>query len=244
MSRLTHEIGLTHDSQARYLSRVDNGNMANLTDTLISLVPVVVGFVLGVGFQVLRDGRSNRHARMGLAAALACEVEAIRAIAVHSNDLDRPDVEASRDILDKGGSQIRAIELRGVDYPTTVFQSNVKSLRVLGEEQMLQLTELYRWVDYTHRKKRQNLAAKADYTQISLSLAAHGGGPTTLEEGMLRNAGMLSIASAEQYLRNQSELIELAKPLVGKLEGIGKVPVAGKVKVSLGEPTRTSVHVP
>ncbi len=218
--------------------------MADLTDTLISLIPVVVGFVLGVGFQVFRDWRSNRHARIGLAAALACEVEAIRAIAVHSNNLDRRDVEASREILDKGGSQIRAVELRGVDYPTTVFQSNIDRLRVLGEEQMLQLTELYRWVDYTHRKKRQNLAAKADYTQVTLGLAAHGGSPTTLEEGMLRNVGMLSIVSAEQCLKNQSELIELATPLVGMLERLGKVRVAGKVKVSTGEPTRASVRVP
>src|SRR2546428_14130944 len=116
--------------------------------------------------------------------------------------------------------------------------------RVFGLAPDTEATELYRWVDYTHRKKRQNLAAKADYTKVSLGLAAHGGGPTTLEEGMLRNAGMLSIASAEQYLKDQSELIELAEPLVGKLERIGRVQVAGKVKVSTGEPTRASVHVP
>ena len=131
-----------------------------------------------------------------------------------------------------------------MDYPTKVFQSNINSLRLLGNEPMLRLTDLYRWVDYTHWKKRQNLAAKADYTQVSLGLAAHGGGPTTLEEGLLRDAGMLSIVSAEQYLKNQSELIELAEPLVGKLEHIGRVRVAGKVKVSTGEPIRASVRVP
>src|SRR3989442_15463817 len=67
------------------------------------LVPVVVGIAIGFLLTPLAEMWSNRRKRKKLAAVLACEVEAIRAMAAHSISVNSQNVEDTRKTLDMAG---------------------------------------------------------------------------------------------------------------------------------------------
>jgi hypothetical protein len=210
---------------------------------LASLVPVVVGFAIGFLLTPLSDTWSNRRRRRKFAAVLACEVEAIRAMATHSIQVNTPSVEDTRKTLETAGPglvSLASVAVDDTDYPTKVFESSLGEVGNLGGDVMLKLTELYRWVEYTHHMKRQNLQSHAEFMEVWKAASGRGSGPTLEERDVMGNASMGSVTFATQYLKNQARVVELAAPVVADLERIGKVSVAGKVSVSTGEPLRAS----
>src|SRR2546425_11925956 len=96
--------------------------------TFAGLVPVVVGIAIGFLLTPLADRWSNRRKRKKLAAVLACEVEAIRAMAAHSIEVDTPKVAITRKTLDMvglGSAPVSSVAIDDVDYPTEVFKSTL-----------------------------------------------------------------------------------------------------------------------
>src|SRR2546422_11638864 len=73
--------------------------------TFAGLVPVVVGIAIGFLLTPLAEMWSNRRKRKKLAAVLACEVEAIRAMAAHSISVNSQNVEDTRKTLDMAGPE-------------------------------------------------------------------------------------------------------------------------------------------
>lgn len=161
--------------------------LADLIDTLIGLVPVVVGLILGFLLTVTVSWYSNRGARIGLAAALACEVEAIRATTASSVKVLRPKVESTRAQLENGGPNLPYVGIDDGDYQTKVFDSNLSALRILGNELMLRVTELYRWVEYAHHEKSLSSEAGANFNATARRLS---GQPTAMELSFFRTAGV------------------------------------------------------
>jgi len=209
--------------------------VADLSDILL----VLFGFVLGYAVKRMDDWSSGRRARKRLAAVLADEVEAIRAIASHSLEVVGPDVEGTRKILERGGSPVSSVGIDDVDYPTSVFDSSLTDLRLLGEEMMLKLTELHRWIDFTHHQKRLNLKYADEFMEVGERFAERAG-PTDIEKDLLRSSALGSFVHGTQYLKNQSRILELTTQAVKDLERIGKTQVAGRVGTSTGEPLRAS----
>ncbi|SRR6266571_6224016 len=205
--------------------------MADLSDALL----VVLGFALGYGVKKLDDWWGNRRARERLAAVLATEVEAIRAMTENSIKINGPSIAEVRQRLSNRGSPIGGVGIADVDYQTTVYHSNVAQLQILGENLMVQLTELYRWVEYAHHQKRLNLEAENAFMDLSKSLGARGG-MTDMEKDMLTYCAGGTVVYATQYLKNQMKILELASPALTDLEKLGNVQVIGKVQVSTGEP--------
>src|SRR5438128_2364693 len=134
---------------------------------LAGLVPVVVGIAIGFLLTPLAEAWSNRRKRRKLAAVLACEVEAIRAMAAHSIDVNTPNLEETRKTLDMANPLLlSSVAVDDVDYPTEVFKSTLSEVEILGEDVMLKLAELYRWVEYAHHAKRQNLQSHAEFMEV------------------------------------------------------------------------------
>jgi len=211
--------------------------VADLGAILIGLIPVAFGFALGYGVKKVDDWRSNHRTRKGLAAALATEVEAIRGIAEDSIKINGPSVAEVRERLSKGGSPLGGVGIADVDYQTTVYHSNLVQLQILGENLMVQLTELYRWVEYAHHQKRLNLEAESAFLELSKSVVARGG-MTDVEKDMLSYNAGATVVYGTQYLKNQKRVLELASHALRDLERLGNVQVRGKVSVSTGEPLR------
>src|SRR2546422_1277396 len=97
--------------------------------TFAGLVPVVVGIAIGYLLTPLAEMWSNRRKRKKLAAVLACEVEAIRAMAAHSISVNSQNVEDTRKTLDMAGTGRRLFNFRavgGVGYPKEGLQFTLR----------------------------------------------------------------------------------------------------------------------
>src|SRR3989442_1492742 len=81
--------------------------------TVASLVPVVVGIAIGFLLTPLADVWSNRRKRKKLAAVLACEVEAIRAMAARSIEVNEPNVAVTRKTLELATQAVADLERIG-----------------------------------------------------------------------------------------------------------------------------------
>jgi hypothetical protein len=204
---------------------------------IANVVPVVVGVVIGFLLAPLSETWSNRRKRKRLAAVLACEVEAIRAMAAQSIYVNSPTVEDTRKTLNMVGPgpvPLTSVALDDIDYPTEVFKTSLGDVEILGEDMMLKLTELYRWIEYAHHAKRQNLRWHSEFMELAKGVSSRGG-PTPAERDVMSNASVGSVVLGTQYLKNEARIVELATPVVTALERLGKTTVHGKVSVSTGE---------
>src|SRR2546427_11518703 len=125
--------------------------------TFAGLVPVVVGIAIGFLLTPLAEMWSNRRKRKKLAAVLACEVEAIRAMAAHSISVNSQNVEDTRKTLDMAGPErgpLIFVPLDEPGQPQEGFESPPGEGEILGEGAGVKLAQLYRWGADDHHPKK------------------------------------------------------------------------------------------
>lgn len=211
--------------------------MADLGEILIGLIPVAFGFALGFLLRPVEQWLSNRKIRKRLAAALCSEVQSIRAMAERSLKINTPSVETARMGLTQDAQSLGGVEIDDVDYPSRVYDSHLSQIDLFSNDLVMSLNELYRWIGYAHHWKQVNLRFGEDVNEMFRSFAARGGFSDP-EKDLLTYKTGATVHYAEQYMKVQGRVLELATNAVDELKRISKARVEGEVSVTTGEVMR------
>ena len=212
--------------------------MADTLDSaLAGLIPVAFGFALGFLSRPVEQWLMNRTVRRRLVAAFSSEVGSIWAMAERSITINTPSVAEARKGLNQDTKSLGGLEIDDVDYPMKVYDSHLTQIDLFGTDLVVLLTELYRWIGYAHHWKRVNLRFGEDLDRMMRALVARGEFSTTEKEMLTYKAGA-TIHYAEQYLKIQAQVLELAKQVADELRKISKPQIVGKVSVTTGAVVR------
>lgn len=145
--------------------------MVTLLDSLIDLIPIAFGFALGFLVKPIVDWFGKRSRRKRLAIILSSEVEAIKASAKRSIEINSPSVEQARKNLQQGPKLLGGIEIADVDFPSKVYEEMLVDIGLFSTDLVILITELYRWVEYAHHHKRENLKIGSDLDSLIKTLS-------------------------------------------------------------------------
>ncbi len=215
--------------------------MVNLSDYLLTLLSIALGFGLGYAVRPLEDWFSNRARRRRLAIVLSSEIEAIKASAENSIKLNTPTVEEARKSLQPAQSaqpdqpgimSFTGVEIADVDFPTQVYESTLGEVGLFKPDLVVLLTDFYRWVGYAHARKAENQKFSSDAEDLMRTVMARE--PRFgAELDYLRYKVGAALHCATVYLRILDKVASLADDAIKELAKIGKQKPSRRVDVQL-----------
>lgn len=204
-----------------------------MVSLLDSLLLVTLGFALGLLGRAIHGWFSSRSRRRRLATILSSEIQAIEASAKHSVEVNTPSLEETRRKYEEEPDSVSYIEIGDADFPNGVYERMLDDVGLFSTELVVLLTELYRWVDYAHHRKNENLKQGEDFhrfLRVSLDKELH-----SQELDYLRVKAGGTIHYATVYLEVVARVASLAKRTLTELDKIQRPKPRYRVDVKLDE---------
>lgn len=200
---------------------------------LESAVLVSLGWGLGLLTRPIGDWFSRRSEKKRLAAIIAAEIMAIKAMAQHALEIDAPllaNVEAE---LQKSPTKAGHMEINDAALPSKVFERTMNEIGVLNSDSVMAVSELYRWIEYANHWRAENLRMSEEFS--SARAAAVGKDPGSDEWSYFRWTGIRTLHFAETYLKVIREIVPLSERALAELGEIAPFQSKYQVTVTSGE---------
>ncbi|MFX0066192.1 MAG: hypothetical protein ACFFC7_28860 [Candidatus Hermodarchaeota archaeon] len=198
-----------------------------------SILLVILGFTLGFLGWLVQFWLSKWRERRKMAAVLGSEIQAIEATAKHSLEVNMPSLEEVRRKSRKEPNSQSHIEIADADFPTDVYYKILSNIGLFNLDQIVILTELYRWIEYAHHWKQENLQQAADLNRFLSTIL--GKTFTSNELNYLRMKAVGCIHYATVYLQIVENIASLATQTLNELTKIRRIEAKYKVNVKLRE---------
>jgi hypothetical protein len=202
-----------------------------MIDVLESALLVLLGFTLGLLGSFVQTWFSGRSEKRKMAVVLSSEIQAIEATAKHSLEVNMPSLEETRRKFQEGPSSPAYIEIADADFPKDVYDKMLTNIGLFNTDLVVVLTELYRWTEYAHHMKRENLQQGAELNRFLSAII--GRQFTSQELNYLRMKAGATIHYATAYLQIVSNIVTLATNALQELFKIKKIEAKYKVNVKL-----------
>lgn len=171
--------------------------MSDINGTFQIIIPVVVGFLLGILAEPILEWFKQRRRRKQIARMLSSEVAAIKEYADKRVQFFERKLEVA-----KSEKHVKpephCIKIIDNDFPTSIFRACISELGILDPEQIAKINALYYLVDVAHRIKQKNIETSERF--FSLMQSGAGRTPTDEENKLLDSIGESSLDDVSAYI--------------------------------------------
>jgi hypothetical protein len=203
---------------------------------ILAVIPIVIGFLLGILSQPLAQMVINRRRRNRLAQALKSEIRAIR-LAVDSRlRIHRESIDASEREFKASPNVIGGPEMADGPLPTGVYSSNTNNLGLFNDDIIVLLTELYNWIGYANHHRDLNMQEARDLQSVYVPLLDKEIEDATMAYARLKSGTMIHYAKA--YMKSLEKIQALAEDSLKELVKISSGESKYSVSASFGEPLK------
>jgi len=187
-----------------------------LEEVLMGLIPVIVGFALGVPIStVIRDQLRKRK----IALILNSEIHTIRKITEQMIGDRKKDLEKWREQQKNPTTMVNPC-VDDTDFPTNMFISFREEIGLFNANLITILSDLYNWISYAQHWRDVSLRHSADFESFLISAKFRPSGPIAADIQSIKDAGGLSIHYAEAYIKCLDTIQRLSDEAIFELNRI------------------------
>lgn len=206
---------------------------------ILTVVPVVAGFLLGILSQPLAQMVINRRRRNRLAQALKSEIRAIR-LAVDSRiSIHRETIDASDRRFKASPTAIGGPEMADGPLPTGVYSSNTTNLGLFNDDIIVILTEVYNWIGYANHHRDLNMQEARDLQSVYVPLLGKEIEEAIISYARSKSGAMIHYAKA--YMKSLEKIRTLADDSLKELVKISRGESKYSVSTSFGKPLKAKL---